>query len=164
MDATELYREHYAGLCRYLYRFTGDADAAADAAQEAFVRLLDRAPRAENPRAWLFTVATNVALEASRTRSRRWRLLLAGASRAPHSDAPLTPDARLEAEMDRERVQEALLALSEKERQALLMREEGFAQREIAEAVGTTTGSVGTLIARAMDKLARNLNLDPEGL
>ena len=164
MDAARLFEENYDALCRYLLRFTGDADAAADAAQEAFVRLLDRAPRAENPRGWLFTVATNVALEGARTRSRRWKLLMSGATRVPHGDAPLTPDARLEADLDRARVQEALLTLSEKERQVLLMREEGFAQREIAEAVGTTTGSVGTLIARAMDKLEKNLHLDPEGL
>ena len=164
MDAARLFEENYDALCRYLLRFTGDADAAADAAQEAFVRLLDRKPRAESPRGWLFTVATNVALESARTRSRRWRLLAAGASRAPHADAPPAPDVKLEAALDRKRVQAALLALSEKERQALLMREEGFAQREIAEAVGTTTGSVGTLIARAMDKLARSLHPDPEGL
>ena len=164
MDAAQLFEENYEALCRYLIRFTGDADAAADAAQEAFVRLLDRKPRAESPRAWLFTVATNVALEAQRTRSRRWRLLLSGASRVPHGDAPVAPDVKLEADMDRKQVQAALLALSEKERQALLMREEGFAQREIAEAVGTTTGSVGTLIARAMDKLARNLQPQAEAL
>ena len=44
----------------------------------------------------------------------------------------------------------------------LLMREEGFSHREIAEAVGTTTGSVGTMIARALDKLAARLQLDEE--
>ena len=58
----------------------------------------------------------------------------------------------------------ALAGLSGKERMALLMREEGFAQREIAEAVGTTTGSVGTLIARALDKLAERIDLDREDL
>jgi len=59
-------------------------------------------------------------------------------------------------------VRAALDALTEKERTVLLMREEGFAHREIAEAVGTTTGSVGTMIARALDKLAERLPLDPE--
>jgi RNA polymerase sigma factor (sigma-70 family) len=163
MDAAQLFEENYDSLCRYLLRFTGDADAAADAAQEAFVKLLERAPRAESPRAWLFTVATNQAMQASRTRTRRWRLLVAGATRAPHGDAPPDPEAELQAQLDRQEVQKALLTLSEKERQALLMREEGFAQREIAEAVGTTTGSVGTLIARAMDKLARNLQNEAKG-
>jgi DNA-directed RNA polymerase specialized sigma24 family protein len=39
---------------------------------------------------------------------------------------------------------------------------EVFSHREIAEAVGTTTGSVGTMIARALDKLATRLQLDEE--
>ena len=43
------------------------------------------------------------------------------------------------------------------ERIALLMREEGFVHREIAEAIGTTTGSVGTLLARAIAKAAARL-------
>jgi RNA polymerase sigma-70 factor, ECF subfamily len=157
MDAAALFTEHYDSLCRYLIGFTGDADAAADAAQEAFVRMLDRMPHAENARAWLFTVATNVALEASRTRARRWRILQGSAGRAPHADPLPGADELVEAGARRSRIERALQTLSEKERQAVLMREEGFAQREIAEAVGTTTGSVGTLIARALNKLAREL-------
>jgi DNA-directed RNA polymerase specialized sigma24 family protein len=54
--------------------------------------------------------------------------------------------------------------LGEKERTVLLMREEGFSHREIADAVGTTTGSVGTMIVRALDKLAAELPLDAEDL
>lgn len=164
MDAEALFREHYDALARYLFRLTGDADAAADAAQQAFTRLLERTPRAQNARAWLFTVATNAARESARTRSRRLRILAAGAERAPVGDAPPLPDAAFQARQRRERVREALLDLSPKERTALLMREEGFAQREIAEAVGTTTGSVGTLIARALAKLARSLRLDEEDI
>jgi DNA-directed RNA polymerase specialized sigma24 family protein len=44
------------------------------------------------------------------------------------------------------------------------MREEGFAHHEIAETVGTTTKSVGTMIARALEKLARHLELDESDL
>jgi RNA polymerase sigma factor (sigma-70 family) len=164
MDATRLFKEHHPALCRYLLRFTGDADLAADAAQEAFVRLLEKPPRMESARSWLFRVATNVARESSRTRSRRWFLLLHATERAPHADPPLGPDVALESGERRDRVQRALLELSAKERMALLMREEGFSQREIAEAVGTTTKSVGTLIARALEKLAPRLDLDREDL
>ena len=162
MDAARLFEEHHHALCRYLWRFTGDADVAADAAQEAFVRLLEQPPRAGSERAWLFRVATNLARETGRTRRRRWLLLLHAAGRAPHADPPPPPDAALASGERRGRVQQALRALSAKERMALLMREEGFSQREIAEAVGTTTKSVGTLIARALDKLAPRLGLDRE--
>lgn len=164
MDAAAAFRAHHRALCRYLYRFTGDTELVADAVQEAFVRFMDRPPRAGSERAWLFRVATNLVREAGRTRSRRWQILLAAGGRVPVGDPPPHADEALEQAERRGRVQRALLELSPKERMALLMREEGFAQREIAEAIGTTTGSVGTLIARALDKLAPRLGLDQEDL
>ncbi len=164
-DVAALFAAHHAPLLRYLTRLTGDRDRAADAAQEAFVRLIDRPPAdASEPRAWLFTVATNVVREGGRTRARRERLLADAPGRAPLADAPGDAHALLEAGDRRAAVRAALGALSDKERTALLMREEGFAHREIAAALGTTTGSVGTLLARALAKLAALLPLDRDAL
>lgn len=159
-DVGRLFDEHHQSLYRYLVRFSGDADLAADAVQEAFLRLVERPPPdGAGARAWLFKVATNVVLESARTRSRRIRLLAASAARAPVADEPRGPYDLVEAEDQRRLVAEALAALPQKERTALLMREEGFSHREIAEAVGTTTGSVGTLVARALTRLATELGL-----
>lgn len=162
MDVAGIFAEHHAALFRYLSRMTGDPDLAADAAQEAFVRLLEKPPAAGETRGWLFRVGINAAREWERTRVRRLRLLDEKPARAPMGDATPGPD---EALMRRERrgvVQHALAALPERDRQILLMREEGFSHREIAEAVGTTSGSVGTMIARALDRLAARLPLDEE--
>ena len=161
-DVARLFAEHHRALCRYLLRFTGDADLAADAAQEAFVRALDRPPRAASARAWLYTVATNVARQSARTAHRRERLLAAAPDRSPMGDPPPGPLAALESAERRAVVQRALLTLNEKERTALLLREEGFTQREIAEAVGATPQGVGSLIARALAKLTDRLDLDAE--
>jgi RNA polymerase sigma-70 factor (ECF subfamily) len=162
MDAARLFEEHHGALLRYLIRLTGDGDLAADAAQEAFARLVEKPPRDERPRAWLFTVATNVVRAAANSGKRRRQILERSVTRVPAADAPCRPDDEME-RRDRQRaVRAALDTLTEKERTVLLMREEGFAHREIAEAVGTTTGSVGTMIARALDKLAERLPLDPE--
>jgi RNA polymerase sigma factor (sigma-70 family) len=164
-DVERLFDEHYQSLYRYLVRFSGDGEVAADAVQEAFLRLVQRPPPdAAFARAWLFKVATNVALENTRARSRRVRLLAASPGRAPMGDPPLSPSALVEAEEQRRIVTEALAALSPKERTALLMREEGFSHREIAEAVGTTTSSVGTLVARGLERLAGALELDRDDL
>jgi RNA polymerase sigma-70 factor (ECF subfamily) len=164
-DARQLFDEYHQPLYRYLVRFSGDADAAADALQEAFLRLVERPPRDDGfARAWLFKVATNVVLENMRARSRRVRLLAASPTRTPMGDPPPSPSDLVEAEEQRRVVAEALARLSAKERTALLMREEGFSHREIAEAVGTTTGSVGTLVARALERLADRLALDREDL
>jgi len=164
LDAATLFEEHHASLFRYLVRLTGDPDAAHDAAQEAFTRLLARPPRAEQPRAWLFTVATNVVRAAANARKRQARLLEAAVARVPAGDAGPNPEEITLSNDRRNAVRAALAELSEKERMVLLMREEGFAHREIAEAVGTTTASVGTMIARALDKLARLLPLDADAL
>lgn len=164
IDVAALFAEHHADLFRYLCRLTGDPDLAADATQEAFVRLAVRPPEPREIRGWLFRVATNVVREWTRTRTRRLRLLDGNADRAPIGEPPPTPDAAFAAEERRRHVRAALERLSVRDRTILLMREEGFTHREIAEAVGTTTGSVGTLIARAIDKLAAELGLGEEDL
>jgi RNA polymerase sigma-70 factor (ECF subfamily) len=153
-----LYEAHRPALVRYLARFCGDPDLAEDAAQEAFVRLAERPPaRDENLRAWLFTVATRIAVDQARARRRREGLLEARPDDPALGDPPDPPDEALDRARLRRHVRAALDGLDEKERTVLLMREEGFAHREIAAAVGTTTGSVGTMIARALRKLADRL-------
>jgi len=162
MDAGALFREHHRALLRYLVRLTGDEDQAADALQESFTRLLRTPARVQQPRAWLYRVATNVVREQARSRRLRLRILAAAPARAPLADDAPGPAEDMAARERRRVVREALQRLSWKERTILLMREEGFKHREIAAAVGTTTGSVGTMIARALEKLAGELDLDRE--
>jgi RNA polymerase sigma factor (sigma-70 family) len=80
-----------------------------------------------------------------------------GRAMMAHADPPPAPDSGIRRSVARRAVSEAFAALSEKERTALLMREEGYAHREIAEALGTTTGTIGTLMARALRKAAARL-------
>jgi len=159
--ADELFARHHAPLERYLVRLTGDGDLAADLAQETFVRLLERSPPPEAVRPWLFRVATNLVRDAARRTSRHDTLNRDGRAPAAHGDPPPPPDQDVDRERCRRLVRRALDELSSKERTALLMREEGFRHREIAEALGTTTGSVGTLLSRAIRKAARRLG-EPE--
>jgi RNA polymerase sigma-70 factor (ECF subfamily) len=164
MQLEELFARHHEELYRYAARFTGDLDLAEDVVQDAFVRLSERPPADDSQlRGWLFRAATTIALDAMRGARRRLALVRDRPERQPLGDPPADPAAALEREETRRRVREALAALGPKERAVLLMREEGFAHREIAAAVGTTTGSVGTMIARALEKLARQLDLDQEG-
>jgi RNA polymerase sigma-70 factor (ECF subfamily) len=164
INVTQLFTEHYDALYRYLVRLTGDSDLAADAAQEAFVRLVERPPQDRHLRAWLFAVATNVVRDTARARARWLKLLSASPDRAPVGDVPPLPDADAESSERRKVVRAALDRLSWKERTVLLMREEGFAHHEIADAVGTTTGSVGTMLARALNKLSNELAPTSESL
>jgi RNA polymerase sigma factor (sigma-70 family) len=153
-DAEKLFTAHAPALYRYLLRLTGDSDLAADCVQDTFVRLLDRGHGRDVERAWLFTVATNLAIQARRTSSRRARLLDGAGDRGPIGDNRPSPLEHIEALERHQQAVRALASLSDKERTAVLMREEGFSHKEIADAVGTTTGSVGTLLARALLKFA----------
>ncbi|HVF04463.1 MAG TPA: RNA polymerase sigma factor [Frankiaceae bacterium] len=85
----DLYRDEYPAVARYAYRLTGDADAAAEIAQEAFTRLLARWIGVREPRPYLYRVATNLARDrwASRTRELDARLLGVGVSAAT-ADGP----------------------------------------------------------------------------
>lgn len=158
LDIQQLFEEHHGALFRFLARLTGDPELAKDAVQETFLRLLRRPPRDQSHvRAWLFTVATNVARDITRSRNRRFRLLSASPQRAPVADPAPAPDEAVETTEARQLVRMALESLSEKERTILLMREEGFTHRDIAAVVGTTTKSVGTLVVRAMAKVTRRL-------
>jgi len=127
------------------------------------VRLFEQPSDTAIERAWLFKVGTNLVFERTRTAARRERLLGATGERTM-GDPPRDPHDAVVAGDRRRIVLAAVASLSEKERVAVLMREEGFSHREIAAAVGTTTGSVGTLLARALARLARAIQLDGDAL
>lgn len=159
MNVEEAFRAHHDDLFRYLARQCGDPSTAHDVVQEAFLRLQQNGPLDDRRavRAWLFTTGLNVLRDLHRTRSTRRRILESHPGRVPGPSPVPDPAGEVERLEDRARLRAALDALRDKERTALLMREEGFKHREIAEALNTSTGSVGTLINRALDKLERAL-------
>lgn len=147
-DACALFEQLYDALHRYVYRLTGDADAADDVAQEAFVRLLREGPMGPKaPRPWLFRVATNLVRDRARKIERRGRLLTAHYRLGV---APDGPDLELEKSETVAEVRRVLDTLKPRDRQILLMREEGFAYREIADVIGVDHRSVAMLMTRAL--------------
>jgi RNA polymerase sigma factor (sigma-70 family) len=158
VDVETIFDAHYDILLRYLVRLTGDPDLAADVAQETFIRLVERHPDERQLRGWLFRVATNLVRDTSRVQRRRLELLQQSADPPGSAGNGLDPERTLEVKERRQVVRAALETLSLRDRTLLLMREEGFSHREMAEAVGTTTKSVGSMIARALKKLALELS------
>ena len=93
----------------------------------------------------------STARSSSRWRRRRHLALLAEQER----DAAAEPEpTTLERAQEAAFARKALDALVEKDRLALLMREEGLDYTEIAEALGLSVGSIGTTLARARRRLA----------
>lgn len=163
LDFERVYQEHSLPLFRFLVRFTGDSDVAADAVQETFLRLVEQPPRTSHLKAWLFKVATNFVRETGRKNTRRLRLLEQGPRDAAVGDAPADPLSHVERLEKQRAIQSALALIPPRDRTMLLMRAEGFSLREIAEVIGTSPNSVGTLIARALEKLAKELSLGDLG-
>jgi RNA polymerase sigma-70 factor, ECF subfamily len=151
-DADRLFRAYHAPLVRYLTRRLGDRDWAEEVAQETFVRAL-RQTALTNERAWLFAVATNLVRdEARRDIRRRKRLQLLAAESREREQAE--PETGVERAQEAALARRAVEALAERDRLALLMREEGLNYEEIAEALGLSIGSIGTTLARARRRLA----------
>src|SRR5690349_5542511 len=150
-DIDRLFREYHAPLVRYLTRRLGDRDWAEEVAQETFVRAL-RQKDLKSERAWVFAVATNLVRDEARKdiRRRRHLELLTAEANAEAGEAP--PD-ELVRDEERAFARRALEQLSEKDREALLMKEEGLDYHEIAEALDLSVASVGTTLSRARRRL-----------
>jgi RNA polymerase sigma factor (sigma-70 family) len=100
----------------------------------------------------LFKVATNLVRDDAKVSSRRLVLLQADPASVPLATPTPEPDHQIETSERARAVREVLDSLSEKDRVILLMQQEGFSHREIADTIGTTTGSVGTMLARALKR------------
>lgn len=158
-DLAHLFEQYYAPLVRMLYRRTGDRDRAEDLAQETFARAVSAPP--DNPRPWLFAVALNLVREDGRrasTRGRKLELL-----RVEHDTPAPGPDADLERNEETGRVRAALATLNDRDREALLLKAEGFNYEEIASTLGLAKGAVGTTLARARRRLVEAYRAQERG-
>lgn len=141
---------YHGSLVRLLYRRTGDRDHAEDLAQEVFVRAMEAPP--QNPKPWLFAVALNLVRDDGRRSVRQGRKL--ELLRGELGDAAAPPaDAEHERSEKIDSVRAALATLSENDREALLLKAEGFNYEEIASALGLSQGAIGTTLARARRRL-----------
>jgi RNA polymerase sigma-70 factor, ECF subfamily len=156
-ELERLFRTYHVPLVRYLTRRLGDRDWAEEVAQETFLRAL-RQDSLSSERSWLFAVATNLVRDQARRDDRRRRhlQLLAAEARGQVSEPePLVVERAQEQALARKAVD----GLAERDRLALLMREEGLDYNEIADALGLSAGSIGTTLSRARRRLAESYEL-----
>ncbi|MEO6865726.1 MAG: sigma-70 family RNA polymerase sigma factor [Gemmatimonadaceae bacterium] len=157
-DVERLFGSYHATLVRYLTRRLGDRDWAEEVAQETFVRAL-RQDTLKNERAWLFTVANNLVRDDARrtARQRQQLTLLRDELVAEAAMDEVVDDADDVVTMERARetalARKAVDGLAERDRMALLLREEGLDYNEIAQALDLSVSSVGTTLSRARRRL-----------
>ncbi len=152
VDWSDVYRRTYQDLVRFLHRMVWDADRAHDLAQETFARALGQSP--DNPRAWLFRVASNLANDEARSaiRRRKHLILIKGEAEAKQEAVP-DPHDDLEQQERVDAVRKALDQLGDRDREALLLWNSGLSYQDIAAATGLAAGAIGTTLARARRRL-----------
>jgi RNA polymerase sigma factor (sigma-70 family) len=150
-DWADVYRTTFTDLVRYLYRKVWDAERAEDLAQEAFVRVLDHEP--DNPRAWLFRVASNLARDEVRSVVRRKRHLTLIKAEAEGTAETPDPIEALDRQRKEETARQALDELSDRDREVLLLWDAGMNYTEIAKHTGLALGAIGTTLSRARKRL-----------
>lgn len=162
----ELMLRYQQRLVSLLAHWTGQPDLAEDLAQDVFLRVY-RARKRYVPGAkfstWLFTIAGNVAANAQRSRSRRHEVNLPP-STTDTSTMPieavavaasgLMPTRQLDKAELRDAVRQAITALGERQRLAVLLSKfEHFSYAEIAEIMDLSPEAVKSLLSRARSRL-----------
>jgi RNA polymerase sigma-70 factor (ECF subfamily) len=149
-----LYRESRDDVYAYVAGLLRDGSAAEEVTSQAFERAwrkrrqIDR--KRGTPRAWLFGIARNAALDELRRRSKL-------AHQPGQADDPIANPA--EAAIDRALLQHALDSLSGRERELVALKFfAGLSNAEIATVIRTSETNAGTRLHRVIEKLRRSID------
>jgi len=155
LDFDALYRDARDDVYAYVVALLRSRSAAEDVTAQAFERAFRKVrsydPGKGGPRAWLFGIARNAALDELRRRRRRARLV------AEPEDESLVP-AHEEAEgaIRRAALRNAMAELSPRERELVALKFfAGLTNAEIASVTGTSETNAGTKLHRVIQKLRR---------
>lgn len=150
---TQTYRN---ALIAYVYRLTGSIEDAKDITQETILRYISAEEKTiENPKAWMFKVATNLSLDFFKSVKLKRQLYIGPWLPEPYIDEMATAEENIELD---ESISVALLVLMEKlsprERIAYILHELfEFKHKEIATILGTSLPNCRQLTSRANAKL-----------
>jgi RNA polymerase sigma-70 factor, ECF subfamily len=163
----ELVRRYDTRLLNFVYRTIGDRERAQDLVQETFVRVyrhIERFDLTKKFSTWIYTIASNLAKNELRNRSRNPLVLFQTIKKnwdADHrplewEDTQYKPDDLFRKRHLREKVEEAVKELPEHHRIVFVLRElEGKTYEEIADITGCNLGTVKSRLNRARNNFAQ---------
>ncbi len=162
----ELVDRYQGRLLNFIYRTIGDRDRAEDLVQEVFIRVyrhIGRFDRSKKFSTWIYTIASNLAKNELRNRSRNPLVLFqAIKAKFEDEDRPLQfedtqsrPDDLFRKRHLREMVEQSVAQLPVHHREVFVLRElEGKSYEEIAEITGVNLGTVKSRLNRARTAFA----------
>jgi len=162
----ELVARYQARLLNFIYRTVGDRERAEDLVQEVFIRVyrhLHRFDQTKKFSTWAYTIASNLAKNELRNRSRNPLVLFQTIKRhwdADHrplqfEDPGSRPDDLFHKRHLKELVEQSVARLAEHHRAVFVLRElEGKTYEEIAEITGCNLGTVKSRLNRARNHFA----------
>jgi RNA polymerase sigma-70 factor (ECF subfamily) len=163
---SELVERYQTRLLNFIYRTIGDREKAEDLVQEVFIRVyrhLHRFDRSKKFSTWVYTIASNLAKNELRNRSRNPLVLFQAITKnwqdeerpLQFEDEANRPDDLYRKRDVREKVEEAVEQLPEHHRNVFVLRElEGKSYEEIAEITNTNLGTVKSRLNRARNSFA----------
>ncbi len=143
------------------FRILGDADAAADATQDAFIKAFKgmRRFRGGSFKAWMLRIATNACYDQLRVKQRRPTDSLNDLDvEQDHvrflRDPAEQPDELLERQQLNQVIQAGIGALPAEQRVVVVLSDvQGLSYNEIAEAVGLSVGTVKSRLSRGRARM-----------
>src|ERR671935_2464625 len=162
----ELVERYQTRLLNFIYRMIGDREKAEDLVQEVFIRVyrhLHRFDRSKKFSTWIYTIASNLAKNELRNRSRNPLVFFQAIKKNwQDDDRPLQfedfnsrPDDLYRKRHLRGLVEASVSQLPEHHRQVFVLRElEGKSYEEIAEITGCNLGTVKSRLNRARNSFA----------
>ncbi len=162
----DLVSEHRQPLEKYLASKLDSAEDAAEVAQEAYLRMhrMEAPQKLDNARAFLFQVATNLAVDQLRRRTLHFRFLKQESRQAPEGEAvdinavTAPPEQILDAKEKLKAMYQAVDELPFKVKQAFLLhRSSGMSYAEIAEALEVSVSSVEKYLLQALKHCRKRL-------
>jgi RNA polymerase sigma-70 factor (ECF subfamily) len=156
-----IFTEYSALIYNYALRMVGDADRAADIAQDTFIkayRKLDTLTDASSTSSWLYRIATNTAIDEMRRRRNVVPLNANEEGLVEQADGGPGPETQVLSGLMDERISRALLQLKPNHRQCLILSDvEDMSAVQIGEVMGMSNGAVRVLLCRARGEMRRLL-------
>lgn len=164
--AAEIFDRYSSRIYNFAYRFLRNSEAAEDATQEVFVKMLKHANQFHGDAklsTWLFSITANWCRDYLRKADNKAKEAEEVLYSIP-APSELAPDRNLERRQDEQMIQKALSALTPEQREAILLsRYQGLSYAEIAQISGCSEGAVKTRVFRAMETLKKALAGDVRG-